>query len=440
MTIGGFTVPRWGWYAGVSVIVIVLLALLLPSGKEAGEAAPAAPAFYDTPSFCQGLTGAMSDFPGEARLERDIQKYMSYWHLRGLSLAVMRHDSLLYARGFGYADSTGLVAMEPYHILRVASVSKLITAAGVMRLKDQGKLKLSDKVFDPLTGILAGKDYCQRITDRRYYDITVEHLLRHEGGFSQALGDPMFTTLSLMKRNGLTAPPTPDQLMWTQLENRLRYVPGSTKDYSNFGYLVLSLIIEEVSGLSYEDYMQREVLFPAGCYGFRLAENTYERRYPNEVHYYQTKDDTLVLAIDGSGRKVEKCYGGNDIRGLLGAGAWVASPADLARFVASIDGHPGVPDILSAESVREMTRSFENRYSIGWNETDPKIGWVRTGTLNGSSALVKYFPDGECWIMVTNTSTWIGPRFSKQMAARFSQWRRDYSAKLPKQDLFEVKR
>lgn len=437
MTIGGYTIPRWGWYAAVSVVLVVLLSLLLPSERSKGKDAQKAAALYDHPAFSEQLTAAMSAFDGEARLERDMAKYMSYWHLRGVSLAVMRHDSLLYARGFGYADSTGLVPMEPRHILRVASVSKLITAAGVMVLKDRGKLKLSDKVFDPLTGILADEPYCQKILDRRYYDITVEHLLRHEGGFSQPFGDPLFTTLSLMRRNGLSEPPTPARLLETQLENRLRYVPGTTKDYSNLGYLILSLVIEKVSGMSYEEFMQREVLFPAGCYGFRLAVNSYEERYPNEVHYYETKDDTLVFAIDGSDRKVPKCYGGNDIRGLLGAGAWVASPADLARFVAAIDGDPRFPDILSAESVREMTRSYDDRYSIGWNDTDPKNGWVRTGTLSGSSALVKYYPDGECWIMVTNTSTWIGPRFAKQMAARFAEWRRDYSARLPKQNLFD---
>lgn len=443
MIIRGWQVPRWAWYVAVSLVVILLLALLTAPRQESGskgeELAPKAWQGSGQASFCEKLTGEMSAFPGEERLERDIRKYMSYWHLRGLSLAVMRHDSLLYARGFGYADSTGLVPMEPRHILRVASVSKLVTAAGIMMLKEQKKLKLSDKVFAPIGGILADEEYCQKITDRRYYDITVEHLLRHEGGFSQRMGDPMFTTLSIMKRNNLSAPPTPDQLMAIQLENRLRYVPGSTKDYSNFGYFVLSLVIEKVSGMSYEEYIQRNVLYPAGCFGFRIAENTYERRHPNEVHYYQTKDDTLVLALDGSGRMVEKCYGGNDIKGLQGAGAWVASPAELARFIASIDGRPGVPDILTKESVREMTRHIEGRYSIGWNDTDPKNGWVRTGTLNGSSALVKYYPDGECWIMVTNTSTWIGPRFSKQMAARFAEWRRAYSSKLPKQNLFDQK-
>ena len=444
MKIQGIEIPRWGWFAAVALLLTLVLAVLTSPGgsrsrsDEEGERAVVVTRHsrFNLPSFSDNLTNEGSEFEGIDRWDRDMRKFMSYWHLRGVSLAVMRNDSLLFVRGYGYADSTANVEMRPSHILRVASVSKLITAAGVMVLKDQRRLRLSDKVFDPREGILRDEPYCQKITDRRYYDITVEQLLRHEGGFSEALGDPMFTTLSLMRRNGLTSPPTPSQLMETQLENRLRYTPGTTKNYSNYGYFILSLIIEKVSGQSYEDFIQTELLQPAGCYGFRLAENYYEQRYPNEVRYYLTKDDTLLFEYTGSGRKVPRCYGGNDIRGLQGAGAWVASPAELARLVASIDGRPGVPDVLSKESVREMTRSVNGRYSLGWNETDPKVGWVRTGTLSGTSALIKYFPDGECWIMVTNTSTWIGPRFSKQMAAKFSEWRRSWSAKLPKQNLF----
>ena len=327
--------------------------------------------------------------------------------------------------------------MEPRHIMRIASVSKLVTAIGVMKLQEEGRLKLSDKVFDPQKGILGKASYCDKITDKRYYDITVEHLLRHEGGFSQRLGDPMFTTLLLMKRNGLTEAPDPATLMATQVENRLRYEPGTTKDYSNFGYFVLSLVIEQASGQSYEDYMQEHVLHPAGCWGFRIAENALEDRQLNEVRYYATDKDTLYFEYNGSGRKVERCYS-NDVKGLMGAGAWVASAAELARLVASVDGDPRVPDILSKESVRAMTRSYEKRYSLGWNETDPRIGWVRTGTLSGTNALIKYFPDGECWILLTNTATWKGPGFSRKTSAKFSEWRQRFSARLPKQNLFEI--
>ena len=435
MKIAGIELPKWAPYAVIAGVVVLILAICTATGGFSGKQEQKSAAGR-TP-FNEALTNEMSEVQGLERFDRDMAKFMSYWHLRGVELAVMRHDSLLYVRGYGYADSLALEPMEPRHIMRLASVSKLVTAIGVMKLQEEGRLKLSDKVFDPETGILGKASYCGKIRDKRYYDITVEHLLRHEGGFSQRLGDPMFTTLQLMKRNGLTEAPDPATLMDTQMENRLRYEPGTTKDYSNFGYFVLSLVIEEASGQSYEDYMQEHVLHPAGCWGFRIAENALEDRQRNEVRYYATDKDTLYYEYNGSGRKVERCYS-NDVKGLMGAGAWVASAAELARLVASVDGDPRVPDILSRESVREMTRSYEHRYSLGWNETDPKIGWVRTGTLSGTNALVKYFPDGECWILLTNTATWKGPGFSRKTSAKFSEWRQRWSAKLPKQNLFEV--
>lgn len=434
MKIGGIELPKWVPYAVAGGLLTLILAICTARSGSSDEEETTP---YRRTPFNEHLTNEMSEFEGMERFDRDMRTFLSYWHLRGAVLAVMRHDSLLYVRGYGYADSLALEPMEPRHIMRIASVSKLVTAIGVMKLQEEGRLRLSDKVFDPETGILGKASYCEKIRDKRYYDITVEHLLRHEGGFSQRLGDPMFTTLQLMKRNGLTEAPDPETLMDTQMENRLRYEPGTTKDYSNFGYFVLSLVIEKASGQSYEDYMQEHVLHPAGCWGFRIAGNALEDRQFNEVRYYATDKDTLYYEYNGSGRKVERCYS-NDVKGLMGAGAWVASAAELARLVASVDGDPRVPDILSKESVRAMTRSYEKRYSLGWNETDPKIGWVRTGTLSGTNALIKYFPDGECWILLTNTATWKGPGFSRKTAAKFSEWRQRWSAKLPKQNLFEV--
>ena len=84
-----------------------------------------------------------------------------------------------------------------------------------------------------------------------------------------------------------------------------------------------------------------------------------------------------------------------------------------------------------------MTEYFDkDTFSLGWNDTDPAKGWKRTGTLAGTTALVHRFPDGECWVLITNTSTWKGPGQSRYTEALFKQCRELYSAKLPKRDLF----
>ena len=134
---------------------------------------------------------------------------------------------------------------------------------------------------------------------------------------------------------------------------------------------------------------------------------------------------------------VEKCYGENDLPRLAGAGAWCGSAAELSRLVASIDGLPGVTDILRPQTVAYMTREMpDHGFSIGWNFTPNGKPWSRTGSLSGTSALVLRYPDGQIWVLVTNTSTWKGHGFSHDTMELFEKLRSKYRAKMPKRNLF----
>ncbi len=384
------------------------------------------------------LTNAMSDSDSLRGIDKEVQEFMKYWRIQGISLSVMRNDSLMFSKGYGWADKEKNEVMTPGHILRLASVSKLLTATGIMKLEEQGRLSLDDRVFGP-DGILCDSLWTALISDSLYYDITVEHLLRHKGGFSTRGGDPMFSTRTIMLQNRLSTPPDQNTLVKVQLRRPLAFVPGETQEYSNFGFLLLSMIIEKLTGTDYESWMQENILKPAGCVDFHIAGNYYQDKYPNEVRYYVQPDDSPVDEFNNSGRKVVRCYGGNDIPTLSGAGAWAASTAELCRFVASIDGRPEVPDIISVESVRRMTEWFDpDTFSLGWNDTKPTGEWTRTGTFSGTSALIKYFPDGECWVLVTNTSTWRGAGLARFTTEMFEKSRTACSALLPLRNLFYV--
>ena len=380
------------------------------------------------------LTNEDSDIQELSGLDKRIRYYMRKWAFKGASLAITRNDSLIYAKGYGWADEENKVEMQPGHILRMASVSKLLTATGIMVLQDKGLLSIKDTVFGP-SGILKDSLFSSTIKDRNYHKITVEHLLRHQGGFYR---DPLFSSRDVRHQMQLDNAPEKEDFFKLVLRRRLRFMPGSWQDYSNFGYLLLSEIIEEVSGKGYEEFMQEEVLRPAGCFDMHIAGNYYEDRRPNEVRYYTHEGDgKYIEEYTGSGKIVERCYGGNNIPLLSGAGAWCGSPIEIARLVASIDGHPGVPDIISEEAFRQMTEYFDTEtFSLGWNDTNPDKGWSRSGTLSGTCALVKYFPDGECWILITNTSTWKGPRQASYTNTLFKQCRELYSVKLPARNLF----
>ena len=382
------------------------------------------------------LTNSMSDSPQLEDMENKIKRYLLRWEINGAQIAVTRNDSLLYVKGFGWADTEKKQEMQPSNIMRLASVSKLLTAVGVMRLAEAGTLKLSDHVFGP-KGILNDTAFTNAIKDQRYLDITVEQLLRHKAGFTTGAGDPMFSTRYIMMQNRLTTPPDNNTLMKILLKRRLGFTPGTAKRYSNVGYTLLSMIIEKKTRMSYEDYMRRFVFEPAGCYDFHIAGSYEKDRRRNEVKYYMHKGSEPVYEYNNSGRMVEKCYGENDIPNLKGAGAWCASAAELSRLVASIDLLPGVKDILSKKSVEFMTREMpDHDFSIGWNFCPKGRPWIRTGSLSGTSALVLRYPDGECWILITNTSTWKGHGFSNDTMRLFERLRQENRDKFPKRNLF----
>lgn len=381
------------------------------------------------------LSNEVGSSPELHDMDSIMERYLRRWEINGAQLAISRNDSLLYARGFGKADEG--VEMQPSHIMRMASVSKLVTAVGVMKLCDMGRLRLSDRVFGP-HGILNDTAYTHAITDKRYLDITVEQLLRHKAGFTNYAGDPMFSTRYIMMQNRLAKAPDHHTLLGIVLRRRLGYTPGTARRYSNLGYMLLSEIIARRSGMSYERFMRTQVLEPAGCYDFHIAGNYYRDRRPNESRYYMHLTCKPTYEFNNSGRLVEKCYGENDIPRLAGAGAWCASAAELCRLVASIDGCPVVPDIISRRSVEAMTREMpDHDFSLGWNYTPKGKPWVRTGSLVGTSALVIRYPDGECWVFITNTSTWKGHAFSRDTMALFERLRKKFGPAMPRRNLFE---
>ena len=405
--------------AGI-ILLTLALGFAFMCGHQALSAEPDKEAIHWRDSLNGYLTNALSTLP---EMDAVVDSFMNFWSLRGVSLAVMRNDSLLYAHGYGKADAT--MPMTPGTTLRLASVSKLLTAIGIMRLQEKGLVYLDTPVFGPY-GVL--KRYDRYIKDDDYYLITVEHLLRHQAGFTSRGGDPVFSPYTSL-----------DALLQKQLGRRLAYEPGTTQEYSNMGFLLLSLIIEEVSGQSYEQFMQEEVFSPALCRGFRLAGNYLADRHPGETRYYMHPEATLTASFDGRYAAVEKCYGGNDVHGSLGAGGWTGSAAELARMVASIDGQGPLEDILVPFSVRQMTDYYDaDTFSLGWNDTKPTGEWTRSGSFSGTQALVKTFPDGECWVFIANTSTWRGSRFAKNIAALFENLRSRFSSDLPVRDLFRV--
>lgn len=361
------------------------------------------------------IRNAYCDFKETERMERYLKNWMARYNIRGAQLAIMDNERLIYAKGFGWADQQDSVLLEAGDILRIASASKLITAIGVMKLCEEGKITTESPVFGP-QGILRDSIFLQ-YKDKRVPKITVHHLLNHTSGFSRRMGDPMFRSADLIRWTGSNRKLTEDEVIAFQLGLRLRDNPGGSAQYSNVGYLVLSRVIEEASGMTYEDYIRKHVLEPAGCYDMQIARNFHHEKHRRETTYYGHAPEDLIESYDGSGLMRPREYGGHNIEGLQGAGAWVCSAAELLRLVASIDGLPGVPDILTKESIQKMTTlNRKGDFPYGWARMQAKGGVLtRTGTMSGTSAYIKSRPGGVSYVLITNTSSYRGASFTNRI-------------------------
>ncbi len=317
-----------------------------------------------------------------------------------LSIAFARQGQLVYSEGYGLADPVKGEKVTPAHRFRIASVSKPLTSAAIYALIEQGKLKLTDKVF---TGILAmdpGKAASPASTD-----ITLHHLLTHTGGgWSNKERDPMFQHPEMNHE---------DLINTTLQTHALDTEPGKAYAYSNFGYCVLGRVIEKVTGKPYAGFVQQSVLTPCGIKNMQIAGDTLADRAEKEVVY---------LGQDG-----EDPYGMN-IRRMDSHGGWMATPTDLVQFLTHVDGFRTTPDILRDTTIKTMTTgtTANPAYASGFSvNTAPN--WWHGGSLPGTSTLIVRTASGMCWAAFANSRSKSNPQdldaMMWQMAKAVPAWK-----------------
>lgn len=169
----------------------------------------------------------------------------------GLSIGIVKDNEIFYTKGYGTKTIGENLSVDSSTNFLTCSISKLFTATAILQLIEQGKLKLDDKLIDIVPEF--------KMKDERYKDITVYHLLTHTAGVNNYFRDNFIS-------------PKNDSLALTEfalkLKNKkLKFAPGvdlSHKTYSNSGYNLLGLIIERVSGTTFSNYMDENLLHPLG--------------------------------------------------------------------------------------------------------------------------------------------------------------------------------
>jgi CubicO group peptidase (beta-lactamase class C family) len=325
-------------------------------------------------------------------IQADITQFMQQFGVPGASIAIAKDDRLVFNTAFGLADTATGEEVSTNSLFRIASVSKPITSAAIFTLIQQGRLRLTDRVFGP--GAILGTKFGHAPYGPNITKITVQNLLEHTaGGWSNDANDPMFTNPGLNQ----------NQLISWVLDHRpLDHVPGTTYAYSNFGYCVLGRVIEQVTGRPYADYVRQAVLAPAGITDMVIAGNTLADRRANEVHYYgQGGEDPYGMRVDR----------------MDSHGGWLATASDLLRFLVRVDGKPGKADILTAASIAQMTTPSQvgSGYAKGW-QVNSAGNWWHTGSLPGTATIIVRTQSGFCWTALLNTRS-LDPSFFSKLDA-----------------------
>ena len=371
-------------------------------------------------------------------LDTLAERLIRQWEIVGMSVAVVKDGRLVYAKGFGYADKERNIRMKPHHLLRMASISKLFTATAIMKLVEEGKLSLTDKVFGN-QGII--KKYNHLVVDSLVFKIEIQHLLTHTGGWrNQLRTDPMFVPVKVAEIMKVPSPIAFDDVMKYMLAQKGYFPAGAFYDYSNFGYCVLGEVVAQISGKSYQKYLQEDLLLPAKIKRIKIGKNRYKDRFAHETRYYEPKKTSLNLSIYSPKDSASRVYEGNDTESLGAAGGLIASALDIAKFACAIDNFATRPDILREETIKKMAFPISKtdtlgKRVLGWKQVLPDKWW-RTGNLASTSSTLSRYNNGYTWVLVTNTGSWRGPYFPYEMEAMMQKALRE--VKFKDQDLFPL--
>ena len=285
---------------------------------------------------------------------------------------VVSKDSMLFQYEFGYTDKDKKTKLKKESLFAMGSISKTFTALAIMKLVNEGKLSLNDKLKDIAPEIEFYNKW------EATHPVTIKHLLTHRSGF-----DDMHISALIKKRNSeFTAL---EEVLIYSKSYQTNWKPGLVFSYSNPGYILLGYIIEKTSGISYQKYITKNILLP-------LKMN-------NTTYYSLTKTENLITGY----QQIENGIEPSDVPKLIGesAGGIYSNGDDMSKFLQFLldENKQNLVDIITSKQVAEMEKlqsDFETSnnvlygYSIGMYDLkygNDKINFKKhNGSINGFSS------------------------------------------------------
>jgi len=217
-----------------------------------------------------------------AALDALVEAHMEHIGATAATLAVSYRGDIVYSQAYGWSDPDGEVPTTTSTTFRLASNSKPITSAIVRQLiAERDDLDAGTRVLR----YLRAKPLGRKLEDKRWRDITVGHLLTHKGGWDRSTTfDPTYRPKTISKAMKIDEEDlTPDHVVKYMLSFPLQYEPGTTRAYSNFGYLLLGAVIEKATKRAYREHV--EALSDSLGADIRVSATDVDARHPSEVHY-----------------------------------------------------------------------------------------------------------------------------------------------------------
>lgn len=321
--------------------------------------------------LCLPLFGLPLLAQNTQRMDEIANYYYNQKQFMG-SVLVARGDQAVFSKSYGYANLEWQNAFTPDTKFRLGSLTKQFTAACIMLLQEDGKLKTSDPVSQYVSNAPVA-----------WQKITIRNLLTHTSGI------PNFTSFSDYPTTQ-ALPTTPQKTIARFLSKPLDFQPGEKFDYSNSNYIVLGYIIEKTSGESYIEFLTQRILKPLGLSntGYDTPQILPHRAAGYTLHNKQIENTGLI-----------------DMTVPYAAGSLYSTTTDLMRWNLGIyGGH-----LLKPASLTEMTTSFKSDYAYGIvvkNQAGHKV-IEHGGGINGFNTSLIYFPEDR--VSVVALSNLNGP-------------------------------
>jgi CubicO group peptidase (beta-lactamase class C family) len=275
-----------------------------------------------------------------------LDAQQDFEQLPGISAIVVEDQEVMWTGAFGFANPETKVASEPATLYSICSISKLLTSVAIMKLYDEGKLRLDDNVADLLPWYNLKQDYPAS------GPITVETLMTHSSGLPREADYPYWT--------GPDFPFPTDEEVKAKLGDQETLYPASTYfQYSNLALTLLGEIVVEVSGQPFDEYITENILVP-------LELNNTRPELPEDFYGNQLAVGYSAITRD-NGREKVNFFQAN---GITPAAGFSSNVEDLGKFAS---WQFRLMDTTLTEVIKPST--LKNMHRVHWTDPDWKITW-----------------------------------------------------------------